>query len=105
MFEFSGVIRSKGFFWLASTMKYNGFMSHAGNLFNFEKAGVWWAEVPEEEWPNDAIIEVQKLEFFWSMFGEICDRKSSKSCERKKAFKGRCVDLSGDKVEPKFSEF
>jgi G3E family GTPase len=47
------MLRSKGFFWLASRMDVVGLWSHAGGTANCESAGVWYATLPEKEWPTD----------------------------------------------------
>ena len=48
-----GVVRAKGFFWLATRPHYVGEMSQAGALVRTAKMGLWWAAVPQEQWPND----------------------------------------------------
>ena len=48
-----GVIRAKGFFWLATRPAWVGEMSQAGPLVRHEAAGYWWAAVPKAKWPND----------------------------------------------------
>lgn len=48
-----GVIRSKGFFWLASRMDDAGLWSQAGGLLRIEYAGGWYAASPRERWPQD----------------------------------------------------
>ncbi|MER9406027.1 zinc metallochaperone GTPase ZigA [Mesorhizobium caraganae] len=49
-----GVVRAKGFFWLATRPHHVGEMSHAGALVRTEKRGLWWAAVPQERWPDHA---------------------------------------------------
>lgn len=49
-----GVLRSKGFFWLASRMDVSGLWSQAGSSASCGAAGIWYAALPEEEWPDDA---------------------------------------------------
>lgn len=51
--EWPGVIRSKGFFWLASRPVYAGNWSQAGAVSRHGMAGRWWATVPQERWPQD----------------------------------------------------
>ncbi|MDN5621313.1 MAG: zinc metallochaperone GTPase ZigA [Psychrobacter sp.] len=51
--EWKGVIRSKGFFWLASHPKLAGSWSQAGAMARHGLAGYWWATIPEEQWPQD----------------------------------------------------
>jgi G3E family GTPase len=48
-----GVLRSKGFFWLATRMSHTGLWSQAGGMASAEGAGVWYAALPREEWPDD----------------------------------------------------
>jgi len=59
-----GVLRSKGFFWLASRMDVAGLWSHAGGAANCEAAGLWYAAVPREDWPEDA-EELSLIEKDW----------------------------------------
>jgi G3E family GTPase len=49
-----GVLRSKGFFWLASRMEATGLWSQAGGSASCEGAGMWYAALPPEEWPTEA---------------------------------------------------
>jgi len=49
-----GVVRSKGFFWLASHPTLAGSWSQAGAVARQNVAGTWWAAVPPERWPQDA---------------------------------------------------
>jgi G3E family GTPase len=51
--EWPGVVRSKGFFWLASRMKFVGVWSQAGGACEYRAGGVWWAAVPRDEWPAE----------------------------------------------------
>jgi G3E family GTPase len=48
-----GVLRSKGFFWLATRMADVGVWSQAGGACRLEHGGEWLAAAPEEEWPDD----------------------------------------------------
>ncbi|WP_186247970.1 zinc metallochaperone GTPase ZigA [Burkholderia gladioli] len=52
--EWPGVVRSKGFFWLASHPTLAGSWSQAGAVARHGPAGYWWAAVPEERWPQDS---------------------------------------------------
>jgi G3E family GTPase len=51
--EWPGVIRSKGYFWLASRPGLVGSWSQAGPVTRHELGGLWWVAVPQEEWPQD----------------------------------------------------
>jgi G3E family GTPase len=59
--EWGGVLRAKGFFWLATRMPFVGLMQRAGGLVRHEPAGTWWAATPKEHWPADeaAVAELQ----------------------------------------------
>jgi G3E family GTPase len=48
-----GVIRAKGFFWLATRPHHVGELSQAGALVRSGRLGLWWACVPREHWPQD----------------------------------------------------
>ncbi|THK33962.1 GTP-binding protein [Ensifer sp. MPMI2T] len=49
-----GVLRAKGFFWLATRPYHVGELSQAGPLVRTGKMGLWWAAVPKEQWPRDS---------------------------------------------------
>jgi len=51
--DWPGVIRSKGFFWLATRMDYVGLWSRAGAQSDVQMAGKWFATVPRDSWPDD----------------------------------------------------
>ena len=51
--DWPGVVRSKGFFWLASHPAWAGTWSQAGAVARHGPAGHWWAAVPSERWPQD----------------------------------------------------
>ncbi len=48
-----GVIRAKGFFWLATRPHHVGELSQAGPLVRTGRMGLWWASVPRKQWPDD----------------------------------------------------
>jgi G3E family GTPase len=51
--EWYGVLRSKGFFWLATRNDAAGSLSQAGGVCRHGPAGMWWAAQPRDEWPED----------------------------------------------------
>lgn len=51
--DLAGVVRSKGYFWLASRPVYAGSWSQAGGMARQGLGGLWWASVPRERWPQD----------------------------------------------------
>ena len=46
-----GVLRAKGYFWLATRPDWVGLMSVAGAQRRCEPMGFWWAAVPRQNWP------------------------------------------------------
>lgn len=51
--EWEGVLRAKGFFWLASRLDVAGLFSLAGGDVQVSPGGQWWASLPPEQWPSD----------------------------------------------------
>jgi G3E family GTPase len=51
--EWQGVLRSKGFFWLATRNDIAGSLSQAGGVCRHGPAGYWWAAQDPSEWPQD----------------------------------------------------
>jgi G3E family GTPase len=49
----TGVLRSKGFLWIASRHDQAVTWSQAGVSVQLNHAGTWWAAVPSAEWPDD----------------------------------------------------
>jgi len=48
-----GVVRAKGFFWLATRPHFVGELSQAGALVRTGRRGLWWSAVPPQRWPDD----------------------------------------------------
>lgn len=59
-----GVVRAKGFFWLASRAEYVGELSQAGPIVRTQAAGYWWAAVPKKNWPEDEDV-VARIKRGW----------------------------------------
>lgn len=51
--DWPGVVRSKGYFWLACSPKQAGTWSQAGSAARHGPAGYWWVSMPREQWPTD----------------------------------------------------
>ena len=51
--RFGKLIRSKGYFWLASRPQFAGQWSQAGGIAHYGFAGMFWMAVPRENWPTD----------------------------------------------------
>ncbi|WP_420934556.1 zinc metallochaperone GTPase ZigA [Alteromonas sp. A081] len=69
------LIRSKGFFWLATRPHVAGSWSQAGGMARYGAAGLFWKAVPKAQWPEDEeylkAIEAQWLEPFGDMRQEL----------------------------------
>lgn len=48
-----GVVRSKGYLWIASRPEFVGVWSQAGSSLQIDRAGYWFAAVPREQWTVD----------------------------------------------------
>lgn len=68
--EWSGVVRSKGFFWLATRPEFAGMWSQAGSSCRYEAGGFWWSAIPKEEWPQDEDMKQDILKAFDGYFGD-----------------------------------
>jgi len=62
--DWNGVLRSKGFFWLASRLDKIGVWSQAGRIARLDFGGFWWAAVPQDHWPESADFQ-KELEAKW----------------------------------------
>lgn len=51
--EWPGVVRSKGYFWLASQPQVACSWSQAGAISRHSASGHWWVSVPKAQWPTD----------------------------------------------------
>jgi G3E family GTPase len=51
--ERPSLLRSKGYFWLASRNTMIGLWSQAGGSAEYRPAGFWWAAAPKSSWPDD----------------------------------------------------
>jgi G3E family GTPase len=69
------LLRSKGYFWLASRPEQAGQWSQAGGIARYGYGGMFWRSVPKEQWPTDPeylqSIEEQWVEPFGDMRQEL----------------------------------
>ena len=69
--QWSGtLLRSKGFFWLATRFDIAGQWSQAGGIMRHGPAGYWWAAVPESQWPDDPAWRAQMAQRSSDAFGD-----------------------------------
>ena len=73
--QFGKLIRSKGYFWLATRPEFAGQWSQAGGIARYGFAGMFWKAIPEHNWPTDeesiATIKMQWEEPFGDMRQEL----------------------------------
>ena len=60
-----GVLRSKGFLWLASRPDVQAVWSQAGLSVMLEPLALWYAAMPEDEWELETQDEVAELQSRW----------------------------------------
>ncbi|HBD24318.1 MAG TPA: 4-hydroxytetrahydrobiopterin dehydratase, partial [Oceanospirillaceae bacterium] len=73
--RFGKLIRSKGYFWLATRPEFAGQWSQAGGIARYGFAGMFWKATPKNHWPTDKeyleSIEKQWVEPFGDMRQEL----------------------------------
>ena len=73
--DYGKLIRSKGFFWLATRPEFAGQWSQAGGIAHYGFAGMFWKAVPKKDWPSDEdyleSIKEQWVEPFGDMRQEL----------------------------------
>jgi len=73
--KYGKLIRSKGYFWLASRPEFAGQWSQAGGIAHYGFAGMFWKAIPKKNWPSDedylASIKEQWVEPFGDMRQEL----------------------------------
>ncbi|WPO98461.1 zinc metallochaperone GTPase ZigA [Pseudomonas sp. HR96] len=68
--EWPGVVRSKGYFWLASRADHACSWSQAGAMARHEIAGYWWVAVAREDWPQDPAEQAAIAELWLDDIGD-----------------------------------
>ncbi|MEB0106443.1 zinc metallochaperone GTPase ZigA [Pseudomonas sp. MH9.3] len=79
------LLRSKGFFWLASKHQDAGSWSQAGGLMRHGFAGRWWRFVPKSQWPEDK-ESVAAIMGNWQL--------STGDCRQELVFIGQNIDFA-----------
>ena len=73
--KYGKLIRSKGYFWLATRPQFGGQWSQAGGIARYGFAGMFWKAVPKKDWPKDeeylSSIKEQWVEPFGDMRQEL----------------------------------
>lgn len=65
-----GVVRAKGFFWLATRPDFVGEISQAGALVRTGKRGRWWSSVPKQHWPDEPEWQRAMEPYFHKVWGD-----------------------------------
>ena len=68
--DWPGVIRAKGFFWIATRPDHVGEISQAGALVKTGKMGLWWTSVPKKHWPDDPGFERMLAPYMDAVWGD-----------------------------------
>ncbi|VVN24866.1 zinc metallochaperone GTPase ZigA [Pseudomonas fluorescens] len=79
------LLRSKGFFWLASKHMDAGSWSQAGGLMRHGFAGRWWRFVPKAQWPQDADSSAAIMQNWTADTGD---------CRQELVFIGQNIDFA-----------
>lgn len=66
----SGLLRSKGFCWIVTRPKWAALWSQAGRVIELSPHGVWWADVPRDQWPADPDLRAEILAEFEGEYGD-----------------------------------
>jgi G3E family GTPase len=62
---FNGLLRAKGYIWLASRPQWVVSYSRVGNVSTHEPMGQWWAAVPQQRWPAKGTPQRLGIEKNW----------------------------------------
>ncbi|MGO1659646.1 MAG: zinc metallochaperone GTPase ZigA [Marinobacter sp.] len=65
------LIRSKGYFWLATRPEFAGNWNQAGGIARYGFAGMFWKAVPESNWPEDPEYRKAIMESWVEPFGDM----------------------------------
>ena len=68
--DFSGVLRSKGFFWVAANHSVAYEWAQAGGVSNVHASGIWQAAMPKEYWADLEDPEPEKGPNWHARFGD-----------------------------------
>ncbi|WP_417504933.1 zinc metallochaperone GTPase ZigA [Marinomonas gallaica] len=69
--QYGKLIRSKGYFWLASRPEFAGQWSQAGGIAQYGFAGMFWHAVPKQYWPQDEASLALIKESWHEPFGDM----------------------------------
>ncbi|MDX5405551.1 MAG: zinc metallochaperone GTPase ZigA [Chromatiaceae bacterium] len=64
------LLRSKGYFWLASTPQHAWLWHQAGDIARYNMAGLFWQTVPSEQWPQEPELQEAIIQSWAEPFGD-----------------------------------
>ncbi|MEM7621528.1 MAG: zinc metallochaperone GTPase ZigA [Pseudomonadota bacterium] len=65
-----GIVRAKGFFWIASRPDFVGEVSQAGAFVKHQGIGRWWVSIPKDHWPEGDAFEKAISEYWTEDYGD-----------------------------------
>ena len=99
--KYGKLLRSKGYFWLATRPQYAGQWSQAGGIARYGFGGMFWSAVPRSRWPDDPeyleSIQSSWVEPFGDMRQELVFIGQGLDEQRVRAALDACL-LSDDEV-------
>ncbi|CAI0939841.1 zinc metallochaperone GTPase ZigA [Serratia proteamaculans] len=65
------LLRSKGFYWLATRPRQAGQWSQAGGIAHYGLAGTFWRAIAQDNWPQDEETQAQIMDKWVEPFGDM----------------------------------
>lgn len=69
--QYGKLLRSKGYFWLATRPEFAGSWSQAGGIARYGFGGMFWKAVPEANWPTDEEYIASIKQHWEEPFGDM----------------------------------
>ncbi len=69
--QYGKLLRSKGYFWLATRPEFAGSWSQAGGMARYGFAGMFWKATPKADWPVDEDYLASIREIWEEPFGDM----------------------------------
>lgn len=68
--EWPGVLRSRGYFWVAWQPKTCYLWSQAGANCLYERLGRWWVAIPDHQWPQEEVALSERRKVWDLEYGD-----------------------------------
>ncbi|MFN3700302.1 MAG: zinc metallochaperone GTPase ZigA [Alphaproteobacteria bacterium] len=68
--EWPGIVRAKGFFWIATRPDFVGEVSQAGAFIRHQGIGRWWTAIPKNQWPAGQDFEEVIRQYWTKDYGD-----------------------------------